>query len=275
MFKKQVIEYFADAYIEGRTPNPCIKCNQLFKFGYFLDKALELGFDGIATGHYARIRTEADGKYHLRASGNINKDQSYFLYGMNQIQLSHTVFPLENAEKNQVRAEAERIGLLNAQQKDSQDICFVKSGCYTAVVDGICAERGTARRHGNFVDVDGNVLGTHSGIERYTIGQRKGVGVSLGVGTPLYVIDKRPETAEVVMGADKLLFRQEMTVKNISFVYLTDDEAAAKPMRLTVKTRYNQKPVHVCVEYNAAEKRAGVVFDAPVRLITPGQTAVF
>ncbi len=275
-FKSGVINYFADTYIEGGTPNPCIMCNRLLKFGFFLRKALELGFDGIATGHYARICMEDDGRYHLKCSENIQKDQSYFLFGMTQKELSHAVFPLENADKAQVRSLAEELGLDNAQQKDSQDICFVKDCLYTDIIDEVCKERGAERRKGKFVDVYGNVLGEHNGIERYTVGQRKGVGMSLGAGKPLYVVDKRPETAEVVMGDDSLLFKKELFVKNVSLVFLTDEEAEARsPMSLTVKTRYNQKPLKAEVFYNKENNTASVSFETPVRAITPGQFAVF
>ena len=275
-FKKEVIGYFAETYINGGTPNPCIMCNQLFKFGFFLDKALEMGFDGIATGHYAKICLGEDGRYRLKCSGNEQKDQSYFLYGMTQHELSRSVFPLEDAEKEQVRKDAEALGLGNAQQKDSQDICFVRDCIYTDIIDRICAENGRKRRKGNFVDTDGNVLGEHNGIESYTIGQRKGVGISLGAGKPLYVIEKRTDTAEVVMGDDCLLFKNELVAKNVSLVYMTKDEAeAASPMSLTVKTRSNGKPLKAAVWYNGERNEAKVCFETPVRAVSPGQFAVF
>ncbi len=277
-FRKGVIEYFADTYIGGGTPNPCVMCNRLFKFGYFLDKALELGFDGIATGHYAKICGDDEGRYRLKCSEDLKKDQSYFLFGMTQKELARAIFPLEAAGKEQVRQIAAGLGLDNAAQKDSQDICFVKGCLYTDVIDEVCRARGDERRKGHFVDVEGNVLGQHNGIERYTVGQRKGVGVSLGAGKPLYVVDKRPDTCEVVMGDDSLLFEKELAAKNISLVYLTEPEAKEmSPMKLTVKTRYNQKPLEASVYFEdiGAGFGARVIFDQPVRAITPGQFAVF
>ncbi|MBO5417036.1 MAG: tRNA 2-thiouridine(34) synthase MnmA [Clostridia bacterium] len=273
-FKKGVIEYFADEYINGRTPNPCIMCNQLFKFGLFLEKAEELGFDAIATGHYAKIIRDEKGIYRLLQSENVEKDQSYFLYGMTQRILSKVIFPLEDGDKEQVRRIAAEMGLENAGQKDSQDICFVKDCLYTDIIDKICEERGTQRRKGNFVDVDGNVLAQHSGIERYTIGQRKGVGVSLGAGKPLYVIEKRAGTAEVVMGDDSLLFKKELRVEDVSLVSgdCPEDDNA---MQVEVKTRFNQKGLKAEIEYEPETRRARIIFEKPVRAVTPGQFAVF
>jgi len=275
-FKKDVIGYFANTYIKGGTPNPCVMCNQLFKFGYFLNKALALGFDGIATGHYAKIEKGEDGIFRLKKSANAQKDQSYFLYGMTQHELSHSVFPLEDAEKEQVRREAEALGLGNAHQKDSQDICFVKDCPYTDIIDEFCKENGEKRKAGKFVDVEGNVLGEHKGIERYTIGQRKGVGMSLGAGKPLYVVEKRAVNAEVVMGDDSLLFKKELTAAKLSFVYMSAEEAElASPIKLSVKTRSNAKPVEAAVWFNKEKNEARVCFKNPVRAVSPGQFAVF
>ena len=277
-FKKGVIEYFADEYINGRTPNPCIMCNRLFKFGFFLEKALSLGFDMIATGHYAKICTADNGEYKLTCSEDAKKDQSYFLYGMTQEILSKVIFPLEGGDKDEVRRIAAEIGLENASQKDSQDICFVKNCLYTDIIDNICNERGTPRRRGNFIDVDGKVLAQHNGIERYTIGQRKGVGVSLGAGIPLYVVEKRADTAEVVMGPDDLLFKTELTLDEVSFIRPSIKEKAEEkdqePFVLTVKTRFNQKALEAKLYYKE-NGQATIVFEKPVRAVTPGQFAVF
>lgn len=270
-FKREIINDFAATYMRGETPNPCVLCNQKFKFGRFLRKALSLGYDYIATGHYASV--SFDGRYHLKKSQNAKKDQSYFVYGLTQSELKHVVFPLENmADKDEIRAIAEANGLDNAKSKDSQDICFVKNGAYLDVVDKVAAELGMKRFPGIFVDTDGRILGENPGIERYTIGQRKGVGIALGGEKPSYVIAKDSEKHAVVMGDDSLLYKEKATVKNVTF---TGGVEIGYEFEAEVKTRFAQKTIASKVVYNPERKIATVYFESPVRAITPGQYAVF
>lgn len=272
-FGEEVIGYFVDSYLKGETPNPCVMCNQRFKFGRFLEKAEELGFDFIATGHYAQIEEDKfNGKFNLMRSENLKKDQSYFLYGMTQHQLSKTIFPLESLEKADVRAIACESGLANAEQKDSQDICFVPQGKYVEFIDEYLAKNGKKQKHGKFIDTEGNVIGRHNGIAGYTIGQRKGVGMSLGAGIPLYVVAKDAVTGNVIMGPDELLFKKELVVANLNFI---SGEIIKEPIRVTVKTRYNQKDIPAVIEYDKVSDTVRVIFDDSQRAITPGQTAVF
>lgn len=268
-FKNEVIDAFARAYTEGLTPNPCVVCNQRFKFGRFLDEALALGYDYVATGHYARI--EQDGaRYLLKTASDPLKDQSYFVYGLTQRELAHVVFPLADMEKDEIRRIAVSLGLDNAHQKDSQDICFVEGGKYMEIVENYCAENNFPIIPGKFVDLAGKTLGRHLGIEKYTIGQRKGVGVALGGEKPMYVISKNPVRHEVVMGPDEVLFSREMLVENVSWV----DDAYKSRTRAEVKPRYAKRPLPATLEL-LPDESVRVVFDEPVRAITPGQYAVF
>lgn len=272
-FGEEVIGYFVDSYLNGNTPNPCIVCNQRFKFGRFLERAEKLGFDYIATGHYAKISKDGEnGRMLLQRSENLKKDQSYFLYGMDQHQLEKTVFPLESLEKEDVRSIAVASGLSNAEQKDSQDICFVPQGKYIQFIDEYLKKNGKKQKKGQFIDTDGNVIGTHNGIAGYTIGQRKGVGMSLGAGIPLYVIAKDSKTNSVIMGPDELLFKKELFVQCPRFI---SGEIITSPMRVTAKTRYNQKDIPAVIEYDCERDIVKVVFDSPQRAVTPGQIAVF
>lgn len=272
-FGEEVIGYFVDSYLNGETPNPCVICNQRFKFGRFLEEAEARGFDFIATGHYAKIgRDESTDKMLLKRSDNIKKDQSYFLYGMTQHQLEKTIFPLESLEKDDVRAIAEDSGLANANQKDSQDICFVPQGKYIEFIDSYLTEKGLKQIPGKFVDTEGKVIGKHNGIAGYTIGQRKGVGMSLGAGIPLYVVAKDPVKNNVIMGPDELLFKQSLVLKSPSFI---SGEIPAAPIRVSAKTRYNQKDIPATITYNSDTGCAEVTFDNLQRAVTPGQFAVF
>ncbi|MBQ8828042.1 MAG: tRNA 2-thiouridine(34) synthase MnmA [Clostridia bacterium] len=272
-FEEDVIEYFVNSYLSGETPNPCIVCNQKFKFGRFLQKAEQLGFAKIATGHYAGIAySEESQRWLLQRAENIKKDQSYFLYGMTQEQLSKTLFPLNAIEKQDVRQSAYKSGFKNAGQKDSQDICFVQKMKYIEFIDDFLGKKGRKQIPGEFVDTCGNVLGTHKGIAGYTIGQRKGVGMSLGAGIPLYVAAKDAEKNRVIMGPDEMLFKERLTVKNPVFITVEKPEFE---MRVTVKTRYNQKDTPALIKYDQEQDFVEVMFDERQRAVTPGQTAVF
>lgn len=260
-FCSDVLQYFCDAYIAGRTPNPCVICNQKLKFGAFYEKAAQLGYEKIATGHYARVE-ERDGEVLLLRSENRKKDQSYFLHGLRKAQLERAVFPLENSEKGQVREIAASFGFLNAEKKDSQDICFVKNGAYAEFIE---AYTGRRLECGNFTDRSGAVIGTHAGIARYTIGQRKGVRTAFG--RPLYVVSKNAADQTVVMGENDALFSTEVHVRNFNLLYAGFDAG-----NLTAKHRYGQEDAAVSLELAGAD--AVLRFEKPQRAVTPGQFAV-
>ena len=197
-FKENVIDYFVDEYLHGRTPNPCIACNRYVKWESLLTRSLSIGADYIATGHYARIDQLENGRYAIRRSATLAKDQTYALYNLTQEQLKRTLMPVGQYSKDEIRKIAEKIGLLVANKPDSQDICFVPDGDYAAYIE---ENAGVKIPEGNFVTLDGKVLGKHKGIIHYTVGQRKGLGLSLGY--PAFVLEIRPETNEVVIGTNE------------------------------------------------------------------------
>lgn len=211
-FQKNVIDYFVDEYLHGRTPNPCIACNRYVKWESLLQRSLEIGADYIATGHYARIDKLPNGRYALKKSVTAAKDQTYALYNLTQDQLSHTLMPVGEYEKENVRKMAEEAGLPVAHKPDSQEICFVSDNDYASFIE---KETGVDIPTGNFVDVHGNVLGTHKGITHYTIGQRKGLGLAMG--HPVFVCEIRPETNEVVT-AKMRIFLQQRSARTISIL---------------------------------------------------------
>ena len=262
-FERWVVEPFIQVYQAGGTPNPCVFCNNRLKFGKFLDEALALGYDGMATGHYARIeQDEATGRWLLKTARDAAKDQTYMLAGLSQFQLSHTVLPLGAYTKEQVRELAGRYGLLEQQgKKDSQDICFVPDGDYMAYL----RERGVEPQPGNFRLADGTVLGPHRGYEGYTIGQRR--GLEIAAGHRIYVLDKpRPD---VVVGEPEGLFSTRVIVEGMNWIPF---DRPAGPLRATARLRYTARPEPCTVE--PTEDGAVLVFDAPQRAVTPGQTAV-
>lgn len=264
-FEKQVMDKFVACYECGLTPNPCIDCNRFLKFDLLLRRALTLGCQYIVTGHYAQIRRENNGRFGLYQAADSAKDQSYFLYSLTQEQLAHTRFPLGTLTKQQVRQIAEEQGFLNARKHDSQDICFVPDGDYFAFL-----ERYTQKHYapGDFLDTNGNVVGTHHGAVGYTLGQRKGLGVALG--TPVYVCGKDMAANTVTVGTDACLYRDSFLADDwnwIAFEYLTE------PMRVQAKTRSRMSPQNATV-FPAENNTARVVFDEPQRAITPGQAAV-
>ena len=266
-FKKEVIDRFASAYLAGETPNPCIDCNRYVKFEKLLERALLLGMDHIATGHYAR--TEFDpktGRYLLKKARDQSKDQTYVLYAMTQEQLKRTLFPLGGLTKSEVRAMAEARGLINAQKPDSQDICFVRDGGYAAFLEDVLH---VPSEPGRFTDADGNVLGTHRGILHYTVGQRK--GLSLSFDRRKYVIRKDAKSNTVVIGGEDQLYSDAVTVRDVNLISL---ERLSGPMEAGVKTRYGQREAPA-VLYPLGEGRVLVHFDSPQRALTPGQAAVF
>lgn len=263
-FKKEVIERFISAYQNGFTPNPCIDCNRYMKFSKMLHKAQELDIDYVATGHYARIEKQGD-RYILKKAVDLSKDQSYVLYSLTQEQLKVTKFPLGNYTKQQVREIAEENGFVNAQKHESQDICFVPDGDYSKFIEYYT---GKTYPCGDFVDMNGKRLGEHKGIIRYTIGQRRGLGLALPAS--MYVVEKDVDNNKVILGFNDDLFKKEVNVKNISF---TACDGLDKPERLCAKIRYNQKEQPATVT-QTDENHFTIVFDEPQRAITKGQAAV-
>lgn len=263
-FKKEVIERFILAYQNGFTPNPCIDCNRYMKFSKMLHKAQELNIDYVATGHYARIEKQGD-RYILKKAVDLSKDQSYVLYSLTQEQLKVTKFPLGNYTKQQVREIAEENGFVNARKHESQDICFVPDGDYSKFIEYYT---GKTYPCGDFVDMNGKRLGEHKGIIRYTIGQRRGLGLALPAS--MYVVEKDVDNNKVILGFNDDLFKKEVNVKNISF---TACDGLDKPERLCAKIRYNQKEQPATVT-QTDENHFTIVFDEPQRAITKGQAAV-
>ena len=265
-FKEKVIESFAGTYVKGGTPNPCIVCNKLLKFGTMLDEALNEGFDYIATGHYARIeKVEETGRYLLKKGLDPYKDQSYVLYCLNQHQLSHTLFPLGEMTKQESRALAQELKLINAKKGDSQDICFIPDGNYAAFIERYLKQ---SFPEGNFVDTEGKIHGTHKGIIRYTIGQRKGLGLALPA--PMYVKEKDIESNKVILSDNESLFSKELYADNINLI--TCDKLE-KPIRVKVKIRYAHKEQWATVTQEGKDL-LHIVFDEPQRAIAKGQSAV-
>ena len=263
-FEKKVIEKFVRSYETGATPNPCIDCNRYSKFEKLFQRMKELGYDYVATGHYARIE-EKSGRFLLKKAVDLTKDQSYVLYQMTQEQLSQTLFPLGSMTKEQTRKIAEESGFVNAKKHDSQDICFVPDGDYASFIEHY---RKKTYESGNFVDKNGNVLGTHKGIIRYTIGQRKGLGLSLPA--PMYVLEKNIEKNEVVLCANGELFSKELDANDVNWIAfdLPPESFSAK-----VKIRYNQKeePAKITV---TGRDSVHIEFETPQRAIAKGQAAV-
>lgn len=263
-FERDVMDFFVAEYCAGHTPNPCIDCNRCLKFGAFLDRALTLGYDYIATGHYARVSFE-DGRYHLLRGIDRGKDQSYVLYQLTQEQLAHLLLPVGEYDKPSIRAIAAEAGLINAEKPDSQDICFVPDGDYV----GFLQRYGhVALTEGDFVDKSGAVLGRHKGLVAYTTGQRKGLGVSAG--ERRYVISKDTATNTVLLGDDADLFSATLTAARLNWIEPEPDA----PIRVTAKTRYSQRDAAATVTPNG-DGTARVDFDEPQRAITAGQAVVF
>ncbi len=264
-FRQQVVEPFIAAYEQGLTPNPCIRCNCTLKFSWLLDAAMALGCDYVVTGHYARLfRDDATGRTLLYTAPDKAKDQSYFLAGLTQHQLSHSLFPLGDLTKEQVRNIAESQGFINARKKDSQDICFIPDGDYKAFM-----ERYTGKVYpkGNFLDETGRIIGCHNGAVGYTLGQRKGLGLAMG--TPVYVCGKDMQANTVTVGAEERLFAKTLFAENCNFIPF---DALTAPIRVIAKarSRHIAQPATVFPEDNGIR----VVFDEPQRAITPGQAVV-
>lgn len=265
-FRESVLREFIAEYEAGRTPNPCVTCNRMIKFGFLLEKAMEMGADYIASGHYARSGfDEATGRWLLKRAADSGKDQSYFLAQLTQKQLSHALFPLGELTKAEARALAEEGGLINARKRDSQDICFVPDGDFAAVIERIT---GRPSPEGDFLSMDGRILGRHKGFVRYTKGQRRGLGVSAA--EPLYVLDKDAASASVTLGPDSALWAKELTAERMNWISIPELNA---PMAVAAKIRNTPKDASAVVE-PLPDGRVRVVFDAPQRAVTPGQSVV-
>ena len=264
-FQKNVIDYFTEEYLNGRTPNPCIACNRYVKWEALLQRSLSIGADYIATGHYARIDKLPNGRYAIRRSATLAKDQTYALYNLTQEQLAHTLMPVGNYSKDKIREMAEEIGLQVAHKPDSQDICFVSDGDYASFIE---ETTDAPIRQGNFVTPDGKILGKHKGIIHYTVGQRKGLGLALGY--PAFVLEIRPETDEVVIGTYEESLTHTLRANELNFMSVED---LTEPMRVFAKIRYNHKGAWCTVE-KTREDEITCTFDEPIRAVTPGQAVV-
>ena len=264
-FRRDVMVHFTAEYCAGRTPNPCIDCNRCLKFGALLDRAVTLGYDFIATGHYARvIYDETARRYRLLRGADRRKDQSYVLYQLTQYQLAHLLLPVGDYDKPAIRENAREAGLVNADKSDSQDICFVPDGDYVSFLQS----QGVTLEPGDFVDEEGHVLGRHRGLPCYTIGQGKGLGIA--VGKHVYVLAKNGADNTIVLGNNDRLFRRELTANRVNWIA---GEAPAAPFRCTAKTRYSQVEAPALAE-PLPEGRVRLTFDEPQRAITAGQAAV-
>lgn len=265
-FEKTVINNFLDEYKNGRTPNPCIVCNKQLKFGKFLQRAKELDIDYIATGHYAKVEFDNNtGRYLLKKSKADKKDQTYVLYNMTQDMLEHTLFPLGDFEdKEEVRKIAEEIGLVTARKPDSQEICFIPDNDYAKFINTKIG----AQEPGNIVDQNENILGKHNGIINYTIGQRKGLGISSK--TPLFVIKIDKDKNEVIVGEERHIFSNELIAENMNYIAF---EELKEPLICKAKIRYSAKEAD-CTVFPLEGSGVKVIFKEPQRAITPGQAVV-
>ncbi|MBI6871588.1 tRNA 2-thiouridine(34) synthase MnmA [Clostridium aciditolerans] len=265
IFKKNVIDYFIDEYMEGRTPNPCVACNKYIKFDALLKKAMDLGAEYVATGHYATIEKIED-RYLLRRSEDDRKDQTYALYNLTQFQLAHTLMPCGLYKKDKIREIAKEIGLLVHNKKDSEEICFIPDNDHGSYIKKQVPGK---VREGYFVDKQGNILGKHKGIVYYTIGQRKGLGIALG--TPVFVTDINPLTNTVVLGSEEDIFKTELIAKDINFIPFDKLEDT---MEVMAKIRYSAKPEKAWIT-PLEDGRVKVKFENKQRAITKGQSVVF
>jgi tRNA-specific 2-thiouridylase len=271
-FERDVVRPFVEQYLSGRTPIPCSLCNNHLKFDQLLIVAQQIGAEQVATGHYARVSYDAAGRrWLLQRPADLSKDQTYFLFGLTQEQLCRTLFPLGNLTKTQVRELAHQHGLAIAEKPDSQEICFVPGGDYKRFIDAYLAEQGESLPDtaGELVTTAGEVIGEHSGIHNFTVGQRKGLG--LATGSPLYVIQISGANKQVMVGADEHLYSRTLRARRTNLISVDD---LYEPMRVRVKIRHRHEPAPAVIERSALDEIL-VTFDEPQRAITPGQAAVF
>ena len=266
-FKASVMDYFVEEYLRGRTPNPCIACNRYVKWESLLKRSLDIGADYIATGHYARVEQLPGGRYALKKSATAAKDQTYALYNLTQDQLAHTLMPVGEYTKDEIRKMAEELGLNVAHKADSQEICFIPDHDYAKFIE---ENSDVVPGPGNFVDMDGKVLGRHEGITHYTVGQRKGLNLSMG--RPVFVVEIRPETNEVVIGDSEDVFTDSLICDKLNWMAV--DSLHGKEMQVMAKIRYSHKGAP-CVIREAGEGLVECRFLEKVRAVTPGQAVVF
>jgi len=266
VFREKIIDYFCGEYGRGRTPNPCVLCNRNIKFGAMREEAAKTGAEMFATGHYARIEENSRGRYILKKGRDRNRDQSYFLCRLTQEQLSHTLFPAGEMTKDEVRKKAAELGLPAATRPESQEICFIPDNDHAAFVARYAAETG---RPGPIINDEGRTLGRHAGLARYTVGQRKGLGIAAA--EPLYVTDIEPASNTVVVGTKEKIYDTELIANNINWIAI---EAPGRPIPVKAKIRYRHEEVEATVEPRG-DSTVYVKFSLPQAAITPGQTVVF
>jgi tRNA-specific 2-thiouridylase len=266
-FDEQVISNFVNEYAAGRTPLPCAHCNSDLKFATLADRARGFGADAVATGHYARVERDARGRQVLRRGVDASKDQSYFLFSLTQAQLACAVFPVGDLPKDDVREYARQRRLPVADKPDSQEICFIPDNDYRAFVTKSVPD---AAREGVFVDESGRVLGNHAGIHRFTVGQRKGLGLSSPTGVPMYVLALRPADQQVIVGPKASLEQTTLTASGVNWMV----EEPAGALRVAAQIRHHHQAAPAAVR-SLGDGRADVVFDAPQLAISPGQAVVF
>jgi tRNA-specific 2-thiouridylase len=271
-FERDVVRPFVEEYLSGRTPIPCSLCNNHLKFDQLLIVAQQIGADCVATGHYAQVMfNEETGRWLLNRPADKSKDQTYFLFGLTQEQLSRTMFPLGGMTKPEVRELARKHALVIAEKPDSQEICFVPGGDYKKFLDAYLAEQGEPplETPGEMVTTDGKVIGEHTGIHNFTVGQRKGLGVATG--SPLYVLQIKGDTRQVIVGNDEDLYSRTLRTHRVNLISVAE---LREPMRVTVKIRHRHQPAPAIIESTGPDQIL-VTFDEPQRAITPGQAAVF
>lgn len=272
-FEQQVVKPFIEDYLEGRTPIPCTLCNNFIKFDQFLDMAAGVGADTIATGHYARIsHNGSSGRREMRRGVDHGKDQTYFLFGLTQDQLSRALFPLGGLNKPEVRELAREMGIPVADKNDSQEICFVPNGDYAAFIEAYFREQGIepTRTAGEIVTADGKVLGQHAGVHHFTVGQRKGLGIASR--EPLYVIQTDPSTHQVMVGRSEELQQSSLIARTLNWISIRRPD---EPLRAEVKIRNKHAAAPATLIPGSDPDRIEVRFDEPQRAVTPGQAAVF
>jgi tRNA-specific 2-thiouridylase len=281
-FERDVVRPFVEEYLAGRTPIPCSLCNNHLKFDQLLVVARQIGADQIATGHYAQVVFDEQlNRWLLKRPADKSKDQTYFLFGLTQEQLSRTLFPLGGMTKPEVRELARKHHLVIAEKPDSQEICFVPGGDYKRFLEAYLSEQGDRPTRiagemiagemvgGEMVTTDGKVIGEHAGVHNFTVGQRKGLGVATG--SPLYVIQIKNDTRQVVVGKDEELYSRTLRARRVNLISTAE---LREPMRVAVKIRHKHQPAPAIIE-SAGPDEVGVTFDEPQRALTPGQAAVF
>lgn len=265
-FKEKVIDYFIDEYTKGRTPNPCIACNRYVKWESLLKRSMDIGADYIATGHYAQVEKLPNGRYALKRSVTEAKDQTYALYNLTQYQLEHTLMPVGAYHKDEIRRIAEKISLQIANKPDSQEICFIPDHDYA----GFIKENSDMElKEGNFINLKGEIIGRHKGITHYTVGQRKGLNLSMG--HPVFVVEIRPETNEVVIGENEDIFTKTLRCNRLNWMAIEEPEGE---ILVTAKIRYSHKGA-LCTIRRIEDDLVECEFQEPQRAITPGQAVVF